>query len=47
MRSNIISLSGVQCAGKTAVAQNLKRFIPESVIYDGKREFKRYVNNNI
>ena len=45
MQSNIISLSGVQCSGKTTVAQHLKRLIPESVIYDGKREFKRYVNN--
>ena len=41
MQSNIISLSGVQCSGKTTVAQHLKRLIPESVIYDGKREFKR------
>ncbi len=45
MESNIISLSGVQCAGKTVVAQHLKRFIPKSVIYDGKRELKRYLDN--
>lgn len=45
MRSNIISLSGVQGAGKTTVAYHLRNFIPESVIYDGKREFKRYLNN--
>ena len=45
MQSNIISLSGVQGAGKTTVAQHLKKLIPESVIFDGKREFKRYLDN--
>ena len=45
MRSNIISLSGVQCAGKTVVAYHLKTLIPEAVIYDGKRELKRYLEN--
>ena len=45
MESNIISLSGVQCAGKTVVAQHLKSLISESVIYDGKRELKRYLDN--
>ena len=45
MRSNIISLSGVQCAGKTVVAYHLKTLIPEAVIYDGKRELKRYLDN--
>lgn len=45
MQSNIISLSGVQCAGKSVVAEHLKSLIPNSVIYDGKRELKRYLNN--
>ena len=45
MQSNIISLSGVQGAGKTTVAQHLKTLIPKSVIFDGKREFKRYLDN--
>lgn len=43
MRSNIISLSGVQCAGKTVVADQLGRLMPEAAIYDGKRELKRYL----
>ena len=45
MRSNIISLSGVQCAGKTVVADQLGRLMPEVVIYDGKIELKRYLEN--
>ena len=45
MKYNIISLSGVQCAGKTVVAYHLSSLIPESVVYDGKREFKRYLDN--
>lgn len=45
MQSNIISLSGVQGAGKTTVAEHLKTYIPDSIIYDGKREFKIYLEN--
>lgn len=45
MESNIISLSGVQGAGKTTVAEHLSTYIPNSIIYDGKREFKRYLDN--
>lgn len=45
MQSNIISLSGVQGAGKTTVAEHLRTYIPDSIIYDGKREFKRYLDN--
>ncbi len=45
MESNIISLSGVQGAGKTTVAYHLRTLIPESVIYDGKREFKIYLED--
>ncbi len=45
MRSNIISLSGVQGAGKSTVAEHLKTHIPDSIIYDGKREFKIYLEN--
>ncbi len=45
MESNIISLSGVQGAGKTTLAYHLKSLIPESVVYDGKREFKRYLED--
>ena len=43
MESNIISLSGVQGAGKTTLAYHLRTVIPESVVYDGKREFKIYL----
>ena len=45
MESNIISLSGVQCAGKSTIAYRLKSLIPESVIYGGTRELKRYLDN--
>ena len=45
MESNIISLSGVQCAGKTVVANHLGRLMPEAAIYDGKRELRRYLDN--
>lgn len=45
MKSNIISLSGVQGAGKTAVAEHLRTYIPDSIIYDGKIGFKRYLDN--
>ena len=45
MRSNIITLTGVQGAGKTTVAYHLRSLIPDSVIYDGKREFRRYLEN--
>ena len=45
MKSNILSISGVQGAGKTVVADNLHRCIPDSVIYDGKYELRRYLDN--
>lgn len=45
MQPNIITLSGVQGAGKTTVAYHLKGLIPNSVVFDGKREFKRYLDN--
>ena len=45
MKSNIISLSGVQGSGKTAVAEHLRTYIPDAIIYDGKFGFKRYLNN--
>ena len=45
MKSNIISLSGVQCAGKTVVADNLQRLLSNSVIFDGKRELQIYLDN--
>ena len=45
MQSNIITLSGAQGSGKTTVAYHLKTLIPDSVIYDGKREFKRYLED--
>ena len=45
MRSNIISLSGVQGSGKTAVAEHLRTYIPDAIIYDGKIGFKRYLDN--
>ncbi len=45
MESNIISLSGVQGAGKTTLAYHLRTLIPESVVYDGKREFTIYLED--
>ena len=45
MESNIISISGVQGSGKTTVAYHLKSLIPDTVIYDGKRELERYLGN--